>query len=83
MFVEALLMAGVGVAIGTVLGIGFGWASAHAMLGHDAPRIPGTNVLRLGAALALLTVTALVSTYLPTRSAGRLSPTAALTGSPR
>ena len=68
---EAVLIALLGTAVGTALGLGFGWALVKAMgsQGIDQLAIPGVRLVLIGAVAA---VAAVMAAALPARRAARL-----------
>lgn len=76
---ESVLIAAVGIIVGLVIGIGYGWAGANAVLGPTSLSVQlQIPWVRIGIVVAVTLVAALAAAALPARSAGRVSPTTAL-----
>jgi putative ABC transport system permease protein len=77
--VEALLLAGVGTAIGVVLGIVFGWLGTRTLLAGVTESFPlVVPVPRLLMICAVAAVAGVLASVLPSRKAARIPPTQAL-----
>lgn len=76
--IEALILAAVGGVLGTVLGIGYGWAGVRAMVGTDSTVILSVPWARLGLVVALALVAGLLASVLPARRAARVAPAVSL-----
>jgi putative ABC transport system permease protein len=78
MAVEGALIAGVGAAVGVVLGLAYGWLGSTAVLAGVADlelRVPWSD---LGGVLVVALVAGVLASVLPARSAARTPPVAAL-----
>ncbi len=76
--VEALVLSGVGVLLGTVLGVGYGWAGSAALLGRAAQvdlTIPWPRVVL---AVVVAVLAGLLAAVWPARRAARVAPASAL-----
>ena len=76
--IEGMLIAGVGAALGVVLGVLYGWAGAATVLGVVGAvtlQVPWTHI---AVVLVVALVAGLLASVLPGRSAARTSPVAAL-----
>lgn len=79
--VEAVLLALVGIVLGTALGIVYGWAGVSALLGEDVAAVQlEVPAVRLAVAAAAAVAAALLASVLPARRAARVAPAEALAG---
>jgi putative ABC transport system permease protein len=76
--IEGVLIAGVGGALGIVLGVLYGWAGAATVLGVVGEVRLDVPWLDLAAVLGVSVAAGLLASVLPGRSAARTSPVAAL-----
>ncbi|WP_182114244.1 MULTISPECIES: ABC transporter permease [unclassified Actinotalea] len=77
--VEGMLIAGVGAAVGVLLGTLYGWAGAATLLSTVGPVDFVVPWRDLGLVLLVAVLAGLLASVLPGRSAARTSPVAALT----
>ncbi|NLS10894.1 FtsX-like permease family protein [Nesterenkonia sp. MY13] len=79
--IEALLLAGVALILGTVLGSIFGWAGISSLIAReDWTVVPEIPWLRLAAIWAVTLLAALAAAWLPARRLAKTQPAAALAG---
>lgn len=76
--VEGMLIAGVGAAVGAVLGSLYGWAGARTLLSEVGPVSFAVPWRDLGAVVLVALLAGLLASVLPGRSAARTSPVGAL-----
>ncbi len=78
LIIEALLLAAVGAAAGTVLGLGYGWAGARCLLGGSGPIRLDIPVARLASFAAVAIAAGGLACLLPARRAAMVAPARAL-----
>lgn len=77
--IEAVLIAGAGAVVGSLLGTVYGWAGARTVLGELSGGVPlSVPWLQLGALIVVSLVAGVGASVLPGRRAARTSPVAAL-----
>lgn len=76
--IEALTLAGVGAALGIVLGIGYGVAGAHALMGADMPVVVAIPWARLALVAVVAIGAGWLASVVPGHRAAKVPPSAAL-----
>lgn len=76
--IEGALIAGVGAALGVVLGILYGWAGSATLLGAMGDVVLSVTWWHLGLVLVVALAAGMLASVLPGRAAARTSPVAAL-----
>lgn len=75
---EALLLAVVGAALGTALGVGYGWAAARCLFGQQTAVLLTVPWGRLGLVAGGALLAGVLASVVPARRAARVAPAAAL-----